>query len=297
MTFERVKLGLIKLDRRFFKGNLKKCYCRNFMYRGKAHALTKDLYFPPHTTSNKAVKLGPTGELLAVGGDLSPDRMIHAYKNGIYPLFFDDQPILWWTSEIRCVLFPGDVHISKTMLRVIKSKKFRLTVDKSFHDVVSACSETRKEYTWITSERIKSSDKLHELGLAHSVEVWLDEKLVGGLYGVSLGAYFSIESMFSCENHTSTLAFIALTIRLGELNYALFDCGFWPTEHLKSLGVSVISRQHFLEILDCSIKMPDIKEKWGALFDNWDFRSAVKNYLMNKNEVVAKDKAVNKIVE
>lgn len=290
MTLERVKLGLIKIDEIFFKGNLKKYYCRNFMYRGKAYALTEDLYFPPHTASNKAVKLGPEGELLAVGGDLSPDRMIHAYKNGIYPLYFEDQPILWWTSEIRCVLFPGDVHISKTMLRVIKSKKFHLTIDKAFHDVVSSCAETRKEYTWITSERIESSDKLHELGFAHSVEVWLDEKLVGGLYGVTIGAYFSIESMFSWENHTSTLAFIALAIRLGELDYALFDCGFWPTGHLKSLGVSVISRQQFFEILDCSIKKPAITEEWGTLLDNWDFKLAVQNYLINKNEIAANDR-------
>lgn len=282
MNFNKVKQGLMKIDKHFFNGNCKKIYFRNFKYKGKACTLTSELYFPPHTASNKRIRLGPAGELLAVGGDLSTERMMLAYKNGICPLFFDDQPILWWTSEIRCVLFPEDIHISKEMLRVIKSSKYHLTVDRVFHEVVYACAESRSDYTWLTPERMKASFDLHELGFAHSVEVWEDDKLAGGLFFVSFGSCYIGDSMFARVKHASKFAFLALSLRLREMNYTIQDCGIWPTDHLQSMGAVIISRDEFLGILDESAEKPDIVKDWRDLFENWDFILAAKDYL-NKN--------------
>lgn len=285
MTMTKVKLVISKIDDFFFQGRVKAFYSRYLAYRGKAYMLNKDLYFPSHTSSNKNVRLGPAGELLAIGGDLSPERMVYAFKKGIYQISFRDQPILWWTSEIRCVFYPQNLHISKKMYEVIKSNKFHLSVDKAFNDVVNACSDSRKEFTWLTPERMTSSFQLHELGYAHSIEVWQDEKLVGGLFGIAFGSYFYIESMFTRVNHTSKLALIALTIRLGEMDFPMVDFGIWPTEHAASLGAVNISRDKFLETLDQSAQTHDIVKDWGVLFENWDFRSAVKYHVneMQKN--------------
>lgn len=279
LILNKVKSGIFKIDEFFFHGYIKGFYSRYLAYRGKAYKLTNDLYFPPHTSSNKNVRLGPEGELLAIGGDLTPERMIYAFKQGIYQISFKNEPILWWTSDIRCVFFPKKLHISKKMQEVIRSNKFHVTVDKAFYDVISGCSESRKDFTWLTPERIASSFQLYELGVSHSVEVWQDEKLVGGLFGVAFGSYFYIESMFTRVNHTSKLALLALTIRLGEMNFPMIDFGLWPTEHAKSMGAVIIPRDEFLGILDQSVQTSDVVQEWGTLFDNWDFRSAVKNYI------------------
>ena len=202
-------------------------------------------------------------------------------------MFFNDQLFLRWTSEIRCVFFPKDIHISKKMHEVKKSKsqkvkKFHLTAyNKAYHDVVRACSESRKDFTWLTSERMASSFELHELGFAHSVEVWQDEKLIGGLFGISFGSFFYPESMFARVKSSSKVAFTALCIRLKEMNYSILDCGIWPTDHLKSLGAVIISRDEFLEILDQNVQTPDIVEDWRELFENWDFSLAVENFIVS----------------
>lgn len=192
VTLKKFKLGLLRLDDLIFKGKLKTFYIRRIKYRGKAYVLTEDLYFPPHTASNKNIRMGPEGELLAIGGYWEPERIIMAYKNGIYPVVFKDQPILWWTSERHCVMYPKDIHITKNMQALIRQDKFKLTADKAFHDVVSACSEERKKYTWLTDEQVEAFHKLHAMGFAHSVEVWQDEKLVGGLFGVHLEHIFMV---------------------------------------------------------------------------------------------------------
>lgn len=279
VTLKKFKSGLLRLDNRILKGKLKAFYMRRIKYWGKAYVLTQDLYFPPHTASNKNIRMGPEGELLAIGGDWEPERIILAYKNGIYPVVFRDQPILWWTSERHCVMYPKDIHIPKNMRALIRQDKFNLTVDKAFHEVVSACSETRKGYTWLTDQQVEAFHKLHSFGFAHSVEVWQDKKLVGGLFGISFGSYFHGESMFARVSHTSKLAYIALSIRLAEMNFAIMDCGIWPTEHMKSLGAVVISRDEFLEILDKSKEVPEMIADWGALFENWDLKQAVQNHL------------------
>ena len=267
------------MDKRLFNGGINAFHSRYFKYRGKAYVLTKDLYFPPHSSANKSVRMGPEGELLAIGGDLEPDRMIHAFKNGVYPLFFNDQLFLWWTSEIRCVMSPKDIHIPSNMKKLIRKNNFQLTVDKAFHDVVRACSESRKDFTWLTPEREASCFELHELGLSHSVEVWQDEKLVGGLFGIAVGSYFLSESMFTRVSNASKLAKIALCLRLGEMNFSMVDSGFWPTDHAKRLGAVIIPRDEFLGILDKSVQTPDVVEKWEDLFKDWDFRSAAENHI------------------
>lgn len=287
MIFDRVKSGLVRLDKLLFKGRIKKFYYHCIKYRGKACHLTKDLSFPDHSLSNKKIRLGPSGDLLAIGGDLSSDRLIYALKNGVYPIYFDDQPILWWTSEIRCVIFPGDIHISKLMKRVINKNQFRLTVDNAFHDVVNCCSESREDFTWLTSERIAATYRMYERGVSHSVEVWQDEKLVGGLFGIALGSYFNIESMFTRVGNASKYAMIALAMRLYEMNYTIIDCGFWPTDHLVRMGAVVITRDDFLEILDQSTKKTSTINNWNSLYENWDFKLALRNHLSKKPPIIS----------
>lgn len=277
---KKLKSGLFKLDELMLSGRLKKFYSHHIKYRGQAYVLTEDLYFPPHTASNKNIRMGPEGELLAIGGDWKPERIIYAYKNGIYPVVFKDQPILWWTSTVHCVMYPKDVHIPKNMRALIRQDKFKLTVDRAFGEVVSACSETRKNYTWLTPEQVAAFHQLYNLGFAHSVEVWQDEKLVGGLFGISFGSYFHGESMFARVSHTSKLAYIALSLRLAEKQFTIMDCGIWPSEHMKSLGAIIISRDEFLEILDKSKNVPDLLNDWTDLFNNWDLKQAVQNHLM-----------------
>lgn len=279
----QLKSQFLEIDKRFFNGKLKSFYSRHLQYKGKAYFLTKELYFPPHTSSNKNIRMGPEDQLLAVGGDLTPERIILAFKNGIYPSSIKHQPILWWTSEIRCVLFPNHIHISKVMWRLIKHNSFHLTTDKAFHDVVEACTESRDDYTWLTPDRRKSCCILHDLGYKHSVEVWQDENLVAGLFGFTLGSYFYISSMFTRINHASKFAMIALTIRLEELNYTILDCGTWPTDHLKSMGAVIIDRDEFLELLDQSINAHESIENWEDLFENWDFCQAVRNHLVKNH--------------
>lgn len=278
-----IKSKLLKCDQCFFKGHCKSFYLHHFKYRGKAYLLNKELFFPPHTSANKNIAFGPSDQLLAIGGDLDPNRMILAFKNGIYPANCSGQPILWWTSEIRCVLFPSHIHISKVVWRLIKHNHFRLTVDCAFCDVVKACAETRPDFTWLTPERIQSCNILHDLGFKHSIEVWENDELVAGLFGFSMGTYFYISSMFTLVNHASKYAMIALTLRLEELNYSMLDCGTWPTDHLESMGALVINRDEFLNLLNVIIESPDPIKDWKDLFNDWDFCQAVKNHLIKNN--------------
>lgn len=277
MVLKKIKTGFLKIDKNLLRGKLTGLYIRHFKYRGKAYVLTKDLYFPPHTAANKTIRLGPEAELLAIGGDWTPDRIIFAYKNGVYPVSFKNQPILWWTSENHCIMYPNDIHIAKNMQAIIRQDKYQLTVDRAFADVVSACSESR-EYNWLIPEQVEAFQQLHQLGFAHSVEVWQGENLVGGLFGVAFGSYFHGESMFTRAKHTSKLAYIALSLRLAELKFEIMDCGIWPTEHMKSLGAMVVSREAFLEMLDPAVNAAAIIEDWAGLFENWDLKQAAQNH-------------------
>ena len=189
--------------------------------------------------------------LLAVGGDLSPERLLLAYKNGIFPWFNEDSMILWWSPDPRMVLFPNKIKISKSMAQVIKSNKFRITWNTQFEEVVNACSAIKRKGqagTWITPEMKSAYLKLHQMGIAKSIEVWENDNLVGGLYGIDLGNVFCGESMFSRKSNASKFAFISLAKELQQKEYKLIDCQV-HTAHLESLGAEEIPRKRFIKIL------------------------------------------------
>ena len=206
--------------------------------------LSKVLYFPPAETAS------PEG-IVAVGGDLSPERLVLAYQLGIFPWFEEEEPILWWSPPERMVLFFDDLTISKSMRNIINRKQFKVTFNTAFRDVIVNCKKiTRKDQagTWITDNMVEAYCKLHELGIAKSVEVWENEELVGGLYGVDLGHVFCGESMFSKVSNASKLAFIALAKQLEMADYRLLDCQVY-NDHLASLGCVEIDREDFLKVL------------------------------------------------
>jgi leucyl/phenylalanyl-tRNA--protein transferase len=186
--------------------------------------------------------------LLAVGGDLSPERLILAYKNGIFPWFSDESPILWYAPHERFVLFPEKLKVSKTMRKLLKTDKFKITFNTAFPDVIRACATISREDqlgTWITNDMEKAYIQLFDLGYAHSVEVWENEQLVGGLYGIEINSVFCGESMFSKVSNASKAALINLC---EHKNYKLIDCQV-HSDHLESLGAEFIGTNRFMEFL------------------------------------------------
>jgi leucyl/phenylalanyl-tRNA---protein transferase len=187
--------------------------------------------------------------LLAVGGDLSTERLLYAYKKGIFPWFSAEEPILWWSPNPRFVLFPDKLKVSKSMKQVLRNSDFEITINKDFKSVITACSKIKRDGqddTWITKSMIEAYVKLHELGYAKSVEVWQDYQLVGGLYGIDLGnRVFCGESMFATVSNASKVGFITF---IQNTNYKLIDCQVY-TNHLESLGAEEISRDVFLSYL------------------------------------------------
>ena len=206
------------------------------------YVITEKLVFPP-------VNLANEDGLLAIGGDLSVERLLLAYKSGIFPWYNQGEPIIWYSPKWRMVLFPNEVKISKSMRQVLRKNEFRITFNQNFEDVISNCKTIKREGqggTWITNEMQQAYVELHKLGIAKSVEVWENEELVGGLYGIDLGHIFCGESMFSKVSNTSKVAFIYLTKKLEKENYKLIDCQVY-NEHLESLGAVEISQNEFLE--------------------------------------------------
>lgn len=207
--------------------------------------LSKELFFPPVSEAN------PDG-ILAIGGDLSPERLMLAYKSGIFPWFEDDEPIVWWSPNPRMVLFLDELVISKSMRNILNRNVFKVTFNQNFREVISNCQNIKRSGqngTWITNDMIEAYCKLNELGVAKSVEVWQNEELVGGLYGIDLGHIFCGESMFSKVSNASKVAFIALVNQLKKGNYNLLDCQVY-NEHLESLGCREIDRTEFMQILN-----------------------------------------------
>lgn len=192
----------------------------------------------------------PNG-LLAVGGDLSPARLLNAYRQGIFPWYSDDQPILWWSPNPRAVLFPNEFKIARSLRKTLRKHPFRVTLDTAFAAVIDACSEPRSHDagTWITEEMKQAYVQLHRIGFAHSVECWEDEELVGGLYGVSMGKVFFGESMFSRRTDASKVGFAHLVEQLKNWGFGLIDCQV-HSGHLASLGAEDIPRDEFLGLLD-----------------------------------------------
>jgi leucyl/phenylalanyl-tRNA--protein transferase len=207
------------------------------------HVLDKNLWFPP-------VKEALADGLLAIGGDLSVNRLLMAYKAGIFPWFDGEIPV-WWCPDPRFVLLPDELRVSKSMNVLLKRKAFEFTTNKAFTAVIKACKEKEREGqdgTWITDEVELAYTELHKLGYAHSAEVWLDNVLVGGLYGVRMGNIFFGESMFSHISNASKYAFINYVQLLLKDGVQLIDCQVY-TEHLESLGARMIDREEFLQYL------------------------------------------------
>ncbi len=193
--------------------------------------------------------LEPDG-LLAIGGDLSTERLLAAYARGIFPWYSDGQPILWWSPNPRAVLFPDELKISRSLKKSIRRQDYTITADTAFVDVIRECAVPRKDGlgTWITSEMNQAYIHLHQEGYAHSVEVWRNNRLVGGLYGISIGQVFFGESMFSRESDASKLAFCFLVTQLKNWDYKLIDCQVY-SEHLGTLGARIIPREVFILLL------------------------------------------------
>lgn len=206
--------------------------------------LSRELYFP-------AVHTASTEGIIAVGGDLSPERLLLAYRNGIFPWYEDDEPILWWCPPQRMVLYPHEIKISKSMRNVINRNIFTITFNTAFEEVIYNCQTIKREGqpgTWITEEMLNAYINLHKLGYAKSVEVWHEGELVGGLYGIDLNTFFCGESMFSKVSNASKFGFIALAKKLQQEGYELLDCQVY-NKHLESLGAREIDRNDFLKVL------------------------------------------------
>ena len=207
--------------------------------------LTQELFFPPVFEANR-------DGILAIGGDLSPERLQLAYKSGIFPWFEDDEPIIWWSPNPRMVLFLDELVVSKSMRNILNRNSFKVTFNQNFRAVISNCQKIKRNGqngTWITNDMIEAYCVLNEMGIAKSVEIWQNEELVGGLYGIDLGHLFCGESMFSKVSNASKVAFIALVNQLKHNNYKLLDCQVY-NEHLESLGCREIERTDFMEILN-----------------------------------------------
>jgi len=188
--------------------------------------------------------------LLAAGGDLSPERLLAAYAAGIFPWYDDSSPILWWSPDPRMVLQPQQIHISRSLRKTLRHCPYRISMDEAFAEVISSCAELReqREGTWIIEDMQDAYIRLHELGHAHSVEIWDGPQLVGGLYGVSLGSLFFGESMFSLVPNASKIAFVALARQLERWSFQWIDCQM-PTDHLHSMGACAMSRDDFQAVL------------------------------------------------
>lgn len=219
--------------------------------------LSRKLDFPP-------AWLARSDGLLCIGGDLSYKRLLLAYENGIFPWFSHDEPILWWSPDPRLVLFPEHIHIAKSLKKKIKKATYQITIDNAFDQVIISCAAPRstgQDGTWLVEEMIDAYIDLHRRGYAHSIETWKNGKLVGGLYGVSLGKSFFGESMFSLEPDTSKLALVALAVFLRYHNFDLIDCQV-TTSHLLSMGATEISRNKFLDIIQHSVKEKETGGLW-----------------------------------
>ncbi|KTC39802.1 leucyl/phenylalanyl-tRNA--protein transferase [Pseudomonas putida] len=212
-----------------------------------------ELVFPP---LSKAMR-EPNG-LLAAGGDLSPERLIQAYRHGCFPWFEAGQPILWWSPDPRTVLLPAEVHVSRSLRKVLRQGRFRVTFDRDFAAVIAECAGPRNytDGTWITDDMQRAYLALHEQGHAHSVEVWDGDALVGGLYGLAMGRLFFGESMFSRADNASKVGFVTLVEHLQQAGFVLIDCQM-PTDHLHSLGARSIAREAFADYLNQYLDQPN----------------------------------------
>ncbi len=237
--------------------------------------LDNSLFFPP-------VELSREDGLLAVGGDLSPERLLLAYRQGIFPWYNPGDPILWWSPDPRLILEPERLHVPRRLRRVIASPPFEITFDKAFNEVIRSCAQVRREKgegTWLTGEMIHAYCRLHRLGYAHSAEAWRHGELVGGLYGVAMGRAFFGESMFHRARDASKVAFVALVGLLKHWDFPLIDCQV-VTAHLLRFGARTVPRREFITWLEVLVNQPS-----GAPAGEWSGITAhefLEDYRRNK---------------
>lgn len=214
--------------------------------------------FPPV----EAALREPDG-LLAAGGDLSSERLLYAYRCGIFPWYEDGQPLLWWSPDPRCILKPGAIHLSRRLSRSLRRSTAEVRFNRSFGNVIRACAGPRRsgQGTWITPDMIMAFEKLHHEGWAHSVEIWQDDSLIGGLYGLAIGRAFFGESMFSNDANASKIALLTLSRMMDSSEFGIVDCQV-PSSHLLGLGATLIPRRAFMDILT-PLCNPQIR------FENW----------------------------
>ncbi|WP_413935622.1 leucyl/phenylalanyl-tRNA--protein transferase [Nitrospira sp. BLG_1] len=217
-----------------------------------------DLRFPP---VNQATPEG----LLAVGGDLRPERLLEAYRHGIFPWYNEDDPILWWSPDPRAVLFPNKLHVARSLKKTLRSNVFTVTLDTCFRQIMEQCAGPRPQYpeggTWITDDMRDAYTRLHELGYAHSVESWQEGILVGGLYGIAIGGAFFAESMFTRVDDASKVALVKLVQQLQAWNFRLIDCQ-QSSPHVMRFGAEEILRSDFINQLIEALRIPDRRGRW-----------------------------------
>jgi leucyl/phenylalanyl-tRNA--protein transferase len=212
----------------------------------------------------------PNG-LLAAGGDLSPQRLLEAYRQGVFPWFSSDDPLLWWSPDPRMVLFVREVRVSRSLRRTIRSRRFRVTADVAFGDVIAGCGapSVNRESTWITHEMEQAYRRLASLGWAHSAEAWAGSELAGGLYGVAVGRMFYGESMFTRQRDASKVVLVHLARQLERWGFELIDCQM-STPHLASLGAREIPRSDFVQRLKRLVDQPPVASPWALDEDLWE---------------------------
>lgn len=228
------------------------------------YRLDRRLIFPPVEEAEEG--------LLAVGGDLSPERLILAYRSGIFPWYSEGEPILWHSPNPRFVLVPDGIRVSRSLAKTLRSRPYRLTLDTAFRSVIEACAASPRpgqDGTWITRDMVEAYDRLHALGYAHSVEAWEGARLAGGLYGVSLGAAYFGESMFAALPDASKCAFVALVGQLRRWGFSLVDCQV-PTAHLERFGATAWPRARYLIALGEALGHPDRRGRWSFEEDPWN---------------------------
>lgn len=218
--------------------------------------LTDHLLFPP-------AHLAEDG-LLAVGGDLSPERLLAAYRGGIFPWYSEEDPILWWSPDPRMLLLPEQIHIAQRLRRTIRQKKFEVNADNAFRKVIEQCASMPRPGqggTWILPEMIDAYTRLHTLGYAHSLECWHDGELVGGLYGVNIGGCFFAESMYSCQDNASKIALTALALQCQRWGFVFIDCQM-HTPHLERMGAQTVPRKTFLKLVKKGLRQQSRRGIW-----------------------------------
>lgn len=226
--------------------------------------LGRSLEFPP-----VSLAMAEPDGLLAAGGDLSVARLLAGYSHGIFPWFSPEDPILWWSPSQRMVVEPGALKVSRSMAKVLRNRRYRVTTDRAFGAVMQACAVQRDEQggTWITAEMIAAYTELHRQGYAHSFEVWMDDELAGGLYGVAIGGMFYGESMFHRRRDASKIAFIHMAQHLFAHGVGLIDCQM-PTAHLASLGARLIGRELFVARVQLLLRCPLPDTVWDYVYDH-----------------------------